>query len=152
MNAFEFHKQPRGPFLFDFYKHPVSIPSPLGEFTVELQMAVGDTGPPDQAMIDTADDLVTQFTADEDRITKLVFEQYKTVSDEPDWLDECEIPLGLATDELGPYLHACTLSIRRDLDNRNEPYSARVHMLPQWDEEHGLYFKRGGDGWIRVDC
>ena len=100
----------------------------------------------------TAEDLIDQFTTDKDRVTQLVFQQYKLVSADSDWLEDCEMPNGLDADQLGPYLRARTLSVSRDLDDRNEPYSARVYMSPQWDEEHGLYLKRDGDGWIQVDC
>jgi len=150
MQQSDFIKQPRGPYKFDVYHHSKPIDSPLGAFIVELMMH--DSKPPDQPMLDMAQDLVTHFMTDKDRISELVYEQYLLASDDPDWLDSCDVPPGLRTNQIAPYLQARTLSVCRDLKDRTEAYSARVYMSPQWDEEHGLYFKREADGWIQTDC
>ncbi|NQV27007.1 MAG: hypothetical protein HQ518_21870 [Rhodopirellula sp.] len=147
----EFRKLPRGPRAFDCYEHHTPIPSPLGEFTLELQMDVDDTTP-GQSMIDMAQDLASQFTADVERVTELLFAQYQLASEDPDWLGECGLPPGLSAGQLAPYLHVRALAVSHDKNDQVEPYSARVYICPQWDEEHGLYFKRDSDGWIQVDC
>ena len=151
MKLEDFVKQPRGPYRFDLYVHPDVVPSPLGEFVVELIAEVGQA--PADVMLEIARALVEQFTDDRDHITGLVFREYEracrmVAAGVPD----DAIPRGLSISALGAYLDVRTLSVSCSPDDEEEPYPARVYLSPRWDSEHGLYFRFFEGEWEKVDC
>src|SRR5262245_53573765 len=103
MTLSDFTKQPRGPYAFDFWIANQPIPSPMGDFTVELQMDVGDKAPPSDEMVRKADELVRLFRDQVETIHNMVFEHYKTVAEDGDWLELCGVATGL--DRMGILEH-----------------------------------------------
>ena len=98
MNLSDFTKQPRGPFGFDIWTSKQTIPSPMGEFAVELQMGVGENAPPDSEMLRHADELVALFRVNLEIIHDKVFEHYQMVAGDSDWLGGCGVPADLDRD------------------------------------------------------
>ena len=78
MTLLDFTKQPRGMYPFDFWVANRAIPTSMGEFTVELQMGIGDKAPPDDKMLREADELVELLQAHIGTIHDKVFEHYQT--------------------------------------------------------------------------
>ena len=151
LNIDEFVKQPRGPFHFDHYKHPTLIPSPLGEFAVELSMGIGDDSPPDLTMIKLAEQLVKQFVKDQVQVVRLVYGDYKAACNDPEYLEFCKCPLNLTLYDLPNHLSARAISISRDLDVSEMSYEAHVYMSPRWDKEHGFCLEHKDGSWKVVD-
>lgn len=123
----------------------------MGEFTVELQMAVGDTAPPDNEMLRRAEELVALFRANVELIHDLVFEHYQALTDDSSWLGMCGVPADLDREAILEHLEVRTLTVSRDGDE-DEPYISRVYIIPAWDEEHAIYLAPCDDGWEFVEC
>src|SRR5262245_11292389 len=151
MTLSDFTKQPRGAYAFDFWTANKAIPSPMGEFTVELQMGVGDNAPPDNEMLRHAEELVALFRADVEIIHDKVFEHYQMMTDDSDWLEMCGVPANLDRDGILEHLEVRTLSVLRGGDE-DEPYVSRVYIVPAWDEEHAIYLAHQGGEWEFVEC
>ena len=124
MNIADFEKQPRGPYLFDWWAARQRIETPLGLFSVEFQMlGEDDTNPPDDEMLRRASELVSY--AENNALA-------------PGWLETCEVPRRLRPDRIRDYLRENgSLVVSRHLD-WDEPYSSSIHVCPLWDEEHAL--------------
>lgn len=81
MHLRDFHHAPRGPRLFEHWVSHARFPSPIGEFVIELHMAIGDQ--PDERMIREAERLVREF----EQYTDLVVEK---PLDSRSWPDRCD--------------------------------------------------------------
>ena len=137
MTISEFEKQPRGPCLFDHWVWHRRVPTPLGDFSVEFQMAVGDAEPPDEEMMRRASELVQYARAHGNYILDIVFGHY-LLAGESDWLDLAGVPRGLTRETVSPQVRDDrTLVVSRHL-NWDERYDSAIHVVPLWDEEHAL--------------
>ena len=135
----DFEKQPRGPYRFDRWKCREGVSTALGPFAVSLQIVgKNDTNPPDSEMVRRASDLVTYTQNNAEDILDIVYGHYLFVSQHPDWLQECGVPLNLSRDGVLQYLgDDRSLVVSRHLDWQ-EPYASTIFMVPKWDEEHAL--------------
>ena len=138
MTAAEFEKQPRGPYLFDYWRWHKTVPTPLGDFAVEFQMlGDDDTNPPDDEMLRRASELVHYAETHGDYILDIVFGYYRLAS-ESDWLEMAGVPRGLTRETVSSQVREDrTLVVSRHLDWA-EPYDSVIHVAPLWDEEHAL--------------
>jgi hypothetical protein len=138
MTAAEFQKQPRGPYLCDHWVWHRRVPTPLGDFSVELQMlGDDDTNPPDEEMLRRASELVRYAETHGDYILDIVFGYYR-LAGESDWLDMAGVPRGLTRETVSSQVRdERTLVVSRHLDWA-EPYDSAIHVVPLWDEEHAL--------------
>jgi len=138
MTAAEFEKQPRGPYLFDYWRWHKTVPTPLGDFAVEFQMlGDDDTNPPDDEMLRRASELVHYAGTHGDYILDIVFGYYRLAS-ESDWLEMAGVPRGLTRETVSSQVREDrTLVVSRHLDWA-EPYDSVIHVAPLWDEEHAL--------------
>jgi hypothetical protein len=123
----------------------------MGEFTVELQMGIGDKAPPDDEMLRQADELVELLHAHIGTIHDKVFEHYQMVAEQGGWLGSCGVPGGLDRVEILEHLQVRTLTVSRDAD-ANEVYRSRAFIIPDWDEEHAIYLAYYDGEWEFVDC
>jgi hypothetical protein len=139
MNIADFEKQPRGPYLFDWWVARQQIETPLGLFSVEFQMlGEDDTNPPDDEMLKRASELVSYAENSGNFILDIVFGDYLRAALAPGWLEACEVPRRVRRDRIGDYLRENgSLVVSRHL-NWDEPYSSAIHVCPLWDEEHAL--------------
>lgn len=143
MRLTEFVKAPRGPNLFDSWVHPTAIASPLGNFTVEL---FPETGEPDVQMVQKAIVLVEFLQSRSEKVVSKVFEHYKRLLRDPDWLTECHVPVDLSRKDLSSYLQARSLMVHRSDDDGKRVYESRIYVSPQWDIEHAIYLAISGTG------
>ena len=151
MQIEEFEKQDRGPYLFDRFRHRDTVDSRLGSFSIELIVNMDKA--PNQDMANAMRILIDRFEKNEEEIAQMVFREYRAIAEsQPDWLEDCEVPLTLSIDGLEPFLTARVLSVSDDVDDVDDQYRPRVYMSPQWDEEHGFYLKFDSDKMERVDC
>ena len=151
MRLEDFTKQERGPYRFDWFQHSIKIPSALGRFSLELFVEMGGT--PNQGMIDAMQDLVDAFEAKKDEIAIKVFEEYRaTMDSDPEWAESCDVPLNLEIEDLASVIERRALTVWDCLEDPDDLHSPRVYMSPQWDEEHGLYFKISNNDIERVEC
>ena len=147
----DFTKQPRGPYAFDYCLANQTIATPMGEFTVELQMAVGGNTPSDDAMVRRADEFVALIRVQFEKTHDKVFEHYQMAAEDGEWLESCGVPEGLDRVGIVQHLQVRSLSVRRD-ENAVEEYSSRVFVVPDWDEEHAIYRAYSDGKWEFVDC
>jgi len=145
MTLSDFTKQPRGAYLFDFWVANRAIPTAIGEFTVELQMGIGDKAPPDDKMVRQADELIELLQAHIRTIHDKVFEHYQMVAEQGGF------PSGLDREEILDQLQVRTLTVSRD-ENADEVYRSRVFIIPEWDEEHAIYLAYCAGEWEFVEC
>ena len=145
MTLSDFTKQPPGQYPFGFWVANRAIPTPMGEFTVELQMGIGDKAPPDDKMLRQADELVALLQAHIETIHDKVFEHYQMFA------EQGGVPSGLDRDEILDQLQVRTLTVSRD-ENADEVYRSRVFIIPDWDEEHAIYLAYGDGEWEFVEC
>jgi hypothetical protein len=137
MTLADFQKQPRGPYAFDYWVCDKRVETPLGLFTIEFQMGIADTNPPDEEMLRRASELVRYAETRGDYILDIVFGYYRLAS-ESDWLDMAGVPRGLTRLTVSSQVRDdCTLVVSRHLD-WDEPYDSAIHVVPLWDEEHAL--------------
>lgn len=147
MKPEDFQKQPCGPYAFDFYYHPILIDTPLGEFQVELSMFDKNTHPPTQEMATAAESFVSWFKEDLGEALDLVFKSYQLACErDPDWVEACDVPLGLKLPHLTEYIGVRSLTISEEHEEGSR-YSACVYLSPQWDEEHGLSISKSDGHW-----
>jgi hypothetical protein len=152
MIAAEYHKQPRGAYAFDYYVWNGRVETPIGVFTVELQMlGNGDTNPPDEEMFNRASALVKYAEEHGDYILDFIYGYYLFASERPDWLEMFDIPKGLSRDKIAAYVREDrTLVVSRHLD-WDEPYDSAIHVVPLWDEEHALTLEFRGTAIVTVN-
>lgn len=152
MKLSEFVLQSRGAGGFDSYLHPQTIPTPLGEFSLEFQVKNAARRPPDEKMLAAIITLRQALESDLHALVTLVHEQYLLAAEDEEWCEVCELPTGLGADELAPLLEGQTISVAQQETDADEPHPGRVYISPQWDQEHGLYVARIDDRWVLVDC
>src|SRR5262245_61756868 len=99
MNLSDFMLQPRGAYRFDHYVHPVTIPSPLGDFSLKLFVDNATRRPPDAKMLAAIGSLSQAFENNMDSLVSLVHQQYLNVTEDEEWCDMCDLPTGLSADE-----------------------------------------------------
>lgn len=139
MTITDFEKQPRGPYLFDWWEAQQRIPTPLGPFLVEFQMlGDDDTYPPDEEMLGRANALVAYAEGHGEFILDIVFGHYLLAAEDYGWLDGCGVPRGMTRDRIADYVREDrSLVVARHL-SWDQPYSSSIHVVPLWDEEHAL--------------
>ena len=141
----DFTKQPRGLYPFDSWVANRAIPTPMGEFTVELQMGIGDKAPPDDKMLRQAEELIQLLEAHIGTIHDKVFEHYQMVAEQGGF------PSGLDREGILDQLEVRTLTVSRD-EHADEVYRSRVFIIPAWDEEHAIYLAYCDGEWEFVEC
>ena len=134
----EFSKVLREKYLFDCWVHPEKVPNLLGEFDVEL---LPDAGEPDERMVLEAESLLAFIQNHPDKVVEKVFEHYKQLHDNSEWLASCNVPRNLGVSGLAPYLHALSISVSREGEAEDFLYQGRIYISPQWDEEHAIYLE-----------
>ncbi|MES2261144.1 MAG: hypothetical protein V4724_21725 [Pseudomonadota bacterium] len=139
MHLSEFIKAPNGMYSFNFWIHPISIPSVLGVFSVELRP---DTGEPDFRMVDEAKTLALFMRTHPEELQDKVYEHYKRLTAYPDWLTECSVPGNLEKNEMMPYLEVRNIVIIRE--DSIQTLNSCFYISPQWDVEHAIYLKIDG--------
>lgn len=138
MNAEDFEKQPREPYLFDWWVGREVVPTPLGPFKVELLVGVGETNPPDDEMFRRASELMTFVDGHGEYIVDIVFGYYLLATEDSEWLEFCGVPQGLNRQTVKNFVREDrSLVVSRHLGSA-EPYSSTIHLVPLWDEEHAL--------------
>jgi hypothetical protein len=146
MTTSEFQKQPRAPYLFDHWVWNKLVSTPLGNFSVELQiLGDDDSNPPDEEMLRRASELVSYAESHGDYILDIVVGYYR-LAGESDWLDMAGVPRGLTRETVSSQVREDrTLVVSRHLD-WDEPYDSAIHVVPLWDEEHALSLEfEGGE-------
>lgn len=114
-------------------------------------MAEVDEAPPDAEMIRRAEQLVTRFRASVRQIHDKVFEHYQETNGGDGWLGFGGSSGGLSRAEILEHLEARTLTVARDGDE-DDPYSCRVYIIPDWDEEHAIYLDYQEGEWEFVEA
>lgn len=142
MQLTEFAKAPRGPYLFDFWVHPIAIPSPLGNFSVEL---FPETGEPDVRMVEEASALVEFLQSQPEKVVSRVFEHYSRLLRDPNWLAACNVPADLSREDLSSFIQSRSLTVRRSDAGGKIVYENRIYVSPQWDIEHAIYLGISGN-------
>jgi hypothetical protein len=108
MNAMtinDFERQPRGPYVFDWWVGRQRIATPLGLFSVEFQMLGDeDTNPPDQEMLRRASELVSDTENHGNFILSIVLGHYLLAAEDRGWLESCGVPQGLSRDRIPDYV------------------------------------------------
>ncbi|MGB8010056.1 MAG: hypothetical protein WCF68_00465 [Terriglobales bacterium] len=105
MTIADFEKQPRGPYLFDWWVGRQRIATPLGLFSVEFHiLGDDDTDPPDEEMSRRAAGLVSYTESHGEFILDIVFGHYLLKAEDPDWLRDCGVPRGLTRNRVADYV------------------------------------------------
>ncbi|HEY1632276.1 MAG TPA: hypothetical protein VGF56_13245 [Rhizomicrobium sp.] len=141
MQLTDFDLMERGPRRFDTYANRTLVPSPLGDFTIEMLVDIGKTPTPE--MLAAASRLLEKFSADKESLAQKVYRQYRAVCEAsygPGWLKGCGVPEGLSLPRLHEYLNSRTLTVDSALN-------ISVYTSPAWDREHGLYFDLVDGEW-----
>jgi hypothetical protein len=118
----------------------------MGKFDVELQMGIGDKAPPDAEMVRQAEEFVRLVQAHINTIHDKVFEHYQSVTDEGGWIGSCGVPRGLDRVAMLDHLQVRTLTVFAD-EEAGEGFLTRVYIIPDWDEEHGIYLAFSDNEW-----
>jgi hypothetical protein len=151
MDISDFVKQPRGPRSFDVWTARQSIPTPMGDFSIDLQMRSGDKSPPSEAMLRQAEKLIGLLRTHVQKIHDMVFESYQMAADDEEWLDSCGVPAGLDRTGIIGHLQHRSLTVSADADEDGKP-TMRVFIIPDWDEEHAIFLAHRDGAWEFVDC
>lgn len=138
----------------DYKKHDVTtwvskqkVITSITEFTVRLETG-NKKKPPDESMIRRADEFIGLVQSNVDGIHDKLYESYQIVDD--DWLEQCGIAANLDRGGVLEYLRYADLVVERDA-NSGEPFVCHVYIVPEWDEEHGLYRQFRDGKWIGQD-
>lgn len=137
MQLSDFRKEPKGPYLFEYWSSLSSLPSQIGRFNIELQMPEGSE--PDSQMLSEASQLASAFQGNASGVVAKVYEHYLEMQQHTEWLQECGVPEHLSVAELQNYIRSRSLVVSRDDHNGEPVYSSGVYVSPLWDIEHGIY-------------
>jgi hypothetical protein len=139
MTIGDFEKQPRGGYLFDWWVGKQRVATPLGLFSVEFQMLdENDTNLPDNEMLRRTSELVSYTESHGESILEIVHGHYLLAAEDPDWLEDCEVPRGLTRHRIADYVREDrSLVVARHLSGE-PPYTSSIFVVPLWDEEHAL--------------
>jgi hypothetical protein len=146
MNLSDFEKQSSGLSLFDTWTAINPISTPIGDFSVELYMGIGDKRPPDGEMLQRANDLVALLLTEFEIIRDKLFEHYRMYAEVPGF-EFSGVPYGLDREGIVKYVDDLALTVSRQRSLLGTRYSSRVYVIPQWDVEHGIYLARRGSEW-----
>lgn len=154
MNLHEFTAEPRGPCSFDTYRHHDTIETPIGSFTVELQVDDASQAPPDAQMLGALCEYVDAVANDNDTLIAAIFAAYREAASDKRWFSILELPDDLTINELPRLVHGGRVASERfaDADLDTDVYHVAVHVQQDWDAEHGLHFVRENGEWLRTDC
>jgi hypothetical protein len=135
----DFERQPRGPYLFDWWLARQRVPTPLGLFSVQFQMlGDDDTNPPDDEMLRRAAELVRYAETHGDFILDIVVGHYLRAAEDCEWLEVCGVPQGLGRDRIADYVREDRILVVSRHLTWDQPYSSAIYVVPLWDEEHAL--------------
>jgi hypothetical protein len=138
-SEFTFIDQRKTEYAFPYWKWSKSVPTRLGEFQVEIFDDDAPQNTPDSEKLSRAEALVRYVEAHGDFILDIVFGSYRSMLNQPEWLDICEVPKDLTKDTVKAHVRQkLSLSVTRWVENGEVSYSATVGVVPLWDEEHGL--------------
>ena len=133
-----------------------TVPSPLGEFPLEVSRGGRDRTPPDEEMLRRGGELVSYVEANGEYLVDIVFGHYLFAC-KMGWMESKDVPEGLTREEIGAQLRSDrSLSVIEDLDLEEDdlpPYESSIYVVPLWDEEHGLTMLFEDGKIVRVnDC
>jgi hypothetical protein len=138
LNSSDFQKQPRSAYRFDRWLARQQVPTSLGPFGILLYtLGDGDPGPPDDAMIARASELVQFVDAHTEEVLDIVYGQYLLVAETPDWLESCSVPRNLSRSQVPAYIDDRLLVVSRHIKSK-EQCSSVVFIDPRWEPEHKL--------------
>ncbi len=146
MNLTEFVLQPRGPYLFDWYRHRTPILSPIGPFDIELHVDDSQRRPPDTRMLDVVSTLSDAFKRDVELIAELVLNEYRRVSEDIAWQETYPFQKIKTYRGLQRHLRSRCLSLSQDEIDDRVKYPGVVYISPKWDIEHGIHYRRNKSG------
>jgi len=133
MKLEDFEKQRR-----DEWKSTESVPTLVGDLYVELDIH-DRAGPPDEAMIKLANELVGLAKTHGDLLLDSIYDHYRN-AEESGHLEFWDVPSGLDRDKVLSEVESVTLSVSRDRD-AERPYDAYIHVVPNWEQEHNLFLR-----------
>jgi hypothetical protein len=127
--AGDFRKRARGPYAFDRWLAVPPLDTPLGRFDVELRQM------PDSDLLATANALAGFLVGNPDAVSAAVHDDYVAHSYDEGWMEDCEIPMGLAAAGILRYLEDSTIMVDRTGDGHTRGV---IYFSPLWDPEHGV--------------
>ena len=152
MKLSDFNLQPRGTSVhFDVYRAANSVCTSLGTFNIDLVLHEVPRLPIDQRLIDEAGILKEAIKNDFDALYAMIYTAYKWAAENQKWFEMFDLPTDLSYNTLSEIVTGGTISIERDLTNKDFKYHSVVHVSQPWDEEHGLHFLRTDSRWERHD-
>ena len=129
----DFEKQPRGPYLFDWWVGQKRIATPLGLFSVVFQMlGDDDTDPPDGEMLRRATALVSYTESHSEFILDIVFGHYLLAAEDRDWLENCHVPRGVTRNRIADYVREDRSLVVARHHSWDQPYTSSIHVVPLW--------------------
>jgi hypothetical protein len=128
-----------------------TVPSPLGEFPMEVTREHGERKPPNEEMLRRGGELVRYVEANGEYLVDIVYGHYLFACKQG-WMDyshfpkgmtpEGLVPEGLTREEIASQLREDRrIYVSEDLDLELDdlpPYESFIYVVPLWDEGHGL--------------
>lgn len=139
MKLEDFEKESR-----DEWKSKEPVTTVVGDLFVEL--SINDrAGPPDEAMLKLADELVRFVQTHGDLLLSSIYGHYCN-AEESGHLDFWDVPKGLSREQVLSEVEHINLSVSRDKDAQRA-YASYIYVIPNWEQEHALYL-RCADGQL----
>ena len=138
MKIDEFQKQELPPELADRWIWNQKVETPLTTFQVELlMMDEGDTAPPDEEMVRLAGELVKFAEEHSEEIWDLVYGYYLMGSENPSWMQYCEVPEGLSRTAIkDAIVDPAGLVAGRHVLETLPPYECAIRVPLKWKMDH----------------
>jgi hypothetical protein len=135
MIADDFEKQPRGPYLFDFWLSKQPISTTMGDFIAELRE------PPDGELLEEVNVLTAFVQSNIEEVWDKVYEHYQRVASVRQWMKSCGVPTRLDRKGILPYLRSRQIVVERD----EGEVDGVIFIDPLWDVEHKINLRLEND-------
>lgn len=128
-----------------------TVATPLGSFPLEMRMD-DPSKRPNEEMVRMAEGLARFVEASGENLLDVVFGEYRRAArDDPKWMKGSEVPLRLTRARMPEFVECSALVVERDQYAEEETYTTRIHLGPQWDEEHGLTLEVKGGQFTAIN-
>jgi hypothetical protein len=147
----DFAVQQRGRRTFDVWAHTKGFDTSMGRFDVECIVDIAAT--PSRQMLDSLEPLLAFTVERTHEVLLAVHAHYLLACRDTRWMQELQLPIELAPEQLVDLLIFRSVSVchRADDDVASDVRSPYMHLIPAWDEEHALYLGVRNGAVVRLE-